>query len=680
MTGTFGRERAPERACLTASDWPARDRTLWQAAIETGDLLEPGGERQRYAAVSNRKVERGYGRWITYLASVGQLDGNETPGDRITRERVVAYVKALEKFGNGTQTILARLQELYEATLVMDPLREWQWIRRFASIVPARHVPARDKRAKMIGDEELVELGLALMNAAAAQSTDQRRALSFRDGLLIALLALRPAMRRRNIAALDIDRHLCQCWGGWVVAFAEDETKTGVALEFPWPEVLVPALDRWLGHWRPILLGLKGRWTRPAGNALWISSHGSPMTQQAIYDRIVERTHLALGKNINPHLFRDCAATTLAYADPKHGPEGRPWRDTTIRGQAERGTGILNNSLYAGHLEWNRYSYIKDPRTGKRVARPNSRDKWEIVDVPHLRIIDDELWERVKARQQRVRFEIGRDEHGNALNRAHRRRFLLSGLLICGSCGGVYTIIGLDRYGCATRRSKGICSNTFAIGREEIEQRVLAGLKERMMMPELFAVFVDEFNADLRRLASDVEAERSATQRALADADRKIGGIVKAIEDGASNSSLKERLTALEKEKTAAAVRLVTAKPRPVLRLHPNLPALYKNKGQKLATALNDPGTTAEAGEIIRGLIEEIVLTPTDCILKAELYGDLARLMTFAEAQEHETNNAGSPREPALLSVVAGACNQFYLLFAVQGLRPMAASDSCRVA
>jgi hypothetical protein len=180
-----------------------------------------------------------------------------------------------------------------------------------------------------------------------------------------------------------------------------------------------------------------------------------------------------------------------------------------------------------------------------------------------------------------------------------------------------------------------------------------------MMVPELVAVFVDEFNAELRRLASEVAAEHSAAQRALADADRKIGGIVKAIEDGAYNPTLKERLTALEKEKTAAAVRLVTAKPSPVLRLHRNLPTLYKKKVQKLTTALNDPGTAAEAGEIIRGLIEEIVLTPTDGILKAELYGDLARLMTFAEAEEHKTNNAGSPREPALLSVVAGTRNQF---------------------
>ena len=49
-------------------------------------------------------------------------------------------------------------------------------------------------------------------------------------------------------------------------------------------------------------------------------------------------------------------------ADGISGPDGRQWRDTTIRGQVDRGTGILNNSLYVGRLEWNRCSYIRTQR------------------------------------------------------------------------------------------------------------------------------------------------------------------------------------------------------------------------------------------------------------------------------------------------------------------------------
>jgi hypothetical protein len=36
---------------------------------------------------------------------------------------------------------------------------------------------------------------------------------------------------------------------------------------------------------------------------------------------------------------------------------------------------------------------------------------------------------------------------------------MLSGLLICGCCGGACTITGKNRYACATRRSKGAGSN-----------------------------------------------------------------------------------------------------------------------------------------------------------------------------------------------------------------------------
>lgn len=63
------------------------------------------------------------------------------------------------------------------------------------------------------------------------------------------------------------------------------------------------------------------------------------------------------------------------------------------------------------------------------MARPNAAAKWEVTQVPQLRIVDDALWSRVKARQREVRIEISRDAAGNALNRAHRR--LLSGLLRC---------------------------------------------------------------------------------------------------------------------------------------------------------------------------------------------------------------------------------------------------------
>jgi integrase len=42
------------------------------------------------------------------------------------------------------------------------------------------------------------------------------------------------------------------------------------------------------------------------------------MSVKAIYERVIINTGAALGQRINPHLFRDCAATSLAIDDPVH--------------------------------------------------------------------------------------------------------------------------------------------------------------------------------------------------------------------------------------------------------------------------------------------------------------------------------------------------------------------------
>jgi integrase/recombinase XerD len=317
MSTYYGRGRAPERACRRIESWPQQDRRLWQAALQPGDLIDAGGERARYRPISNRKVERGYGRWLTYLDTSTMLDPGIMPADRITPASVVGYVEALRRLGNGSQTILARLQELFEAALVMAPAGDWSWIRRIAARIRARHVPVRNKTAKLVGADDLLALGMRLMAEAETATTPRLGALAFRDGLLIAFLALCP-LRLKNAAALALERHVVRQAAAWWIAIPAAETKTEAPIEQPWPECLLAALEDYLARWRPLLARMTHRWTRPVGNALWVSSSGSPMTMQAIYDRVIARTQAAFGKPINPHAFRDIAATTIADVDPEH--------------------------------------------------------------------------------------------------------------------------------------------------------------------------------------------------------------------------------------------------------------------------------------------------------------------------------------------------------------------------
>ena len=337
------------------------------------------------------------------------------------------------------------------------------------------------------------------------------------------------------------------------------------------------------------------------------------------------------------------------------GPGGRKWGDTTIRGQVDRGTGILNNDLYVGIIVWNRCSYVKDPRTGKRLARPNPAEQWERVEVPDLRLIDDDLWNRVKERQRSVRIEMGRDASGNALNRVHRRKYLFSGLLRCGVCGSGYTITGKDRYGCASHRSKGTCTNNHSIKRQVIEGRVLSGLKDRLMAPELVATFIEEFTAEINRHAVDAEQDRRSREREHATVMRKIDAILKAIEDGMYTPSMKDRLLALEDQKGELQAALDTPPPSP-LRIHPNIHKIYERKVADLANVLNDDAIKAEANEVIRGLIDKIVLIPAmdGSGLDAQLYGDLAAILTFCDTDDPKKQRPDSEETGRQLSVVAG--------------------------
>ena len=60
-----------------------------------------------------------------------------------------------------------------------------------------------------------------------------------------------------------------------------------------------------------------------------------------------------------------------------------------------------------------------------------------------------------------------------------------------------------------------VLSYALVINRQQLETRILSGLKERLMAPELVKAFVDEFNAEIRRSAQDSEMKRVNTRRTL---------------------------------------------------------------------------------------------------------------------------------------------------------------------
>ena len=352
------------------------------------------------------------------------------------------------------------------------------------------------------------------------------------------------------------------------------------------------------------------------------------------------------------------------------GPRGKLWNDYAIHGNRRRGTGILNNELYLGRLVWNRQRFIKDPNSGKRKARLNPKGEWVVTNVPDLRIVDDELWSRVQSRQRTLRIDSREDAKGATLNQRHRSRYLLSGLIKCGLCGANYIMIARDQYGCSTRRTKGTCSNDHVLERNTLERLVLDGLKGKLIAPGLAEEFIKEFNSQIAARTAAGRGERHRTEHELKQVEKKLAAILSAIEQGIVTETTRTRLLELEGEKAALERQLSEPEAVPYPSLHPNLVNLYRRKVAALEEVLNDPGIRLEASEILRSLIDKIVVTPerqhaapnpNGVQLQEEppsqisivLWGELATIIGLAE----DTNPIGNTRG---FSLVAGARSHLY--------------------
>ena len=351
-------------------------------------------------------------------------------------------------------------------------------------------------------------------------------------------------------------------------------------------------------------------------------------------------------------------------ASPDSGKGAGTWGPSTISGNWKRGTGILNNELYIGRLVWNRQRFVKDPASHKRQARPNPPEDWIIEDVPELRIIPDDLWQAAKARQGAIRAEMNPAGVQSARPRPERARrpdYLFSGLVKCACCGASYTLINKTRYGCAAARNKGdaICSNRATILREEVESRVLDGLRDKLLHPELIAAFVEEYRKAFNAAAGDRSNALDHARRELKQVEKKIAGILSAIEDGLYHPSMKAKMADFESRKAQLTVSIEDTPEPPALRLHPRLSDLYREKIANLSQALQEPGLRLEATQILRSLITEIRMVPAPGATgghEIELIGELAGILALSEADM--TKPPRSARAGAGLgseSVVAGA-------------------------
>ena len=362
-------------------------------------------------------------------------------------------------------------------------------------------------------------------------------------------------------------------------------------------------------------------------------------------DRALNRAEAEVIRRIFADYAQGMSAGKIAEAlnnERIPGPRGGFWGASTILGNRERATGILNNELYIGRLVWNRLHYSKDPDTGKRNSRLNLEDRLTEVAVPHLRIIGDDLWSQVKARQGAMRTK----NTDVPIWDRRRPKFLFSGLMTCGCCGSGFSKVSKDGFGCSAARKTGpaVCTNMAVIKQSDLEGRVLHALEHHLMDEEAVRVFCEEYAAERNRLQAAREAGRADLERELTRVTTDHKKLVDAILAGVPADQVKDRMIELDARRKELERALSASPARDPLRIHPGMARTYRDRIGQLILGLSEAERMDEAKEALRALVEKIELVPVAAVetetgkprdsskpgLAIHLHGALAGLLRLA--------------------------------------------------
>jgi Recombinase/Recombinase zinc beta ribbon domain len=248
------------------------------------------------------------------------------------------------------------------------------------------------------------------------------------------------------------------------------------------------------------------------------------------------------------------------------------WVASAIHGDVRRGSGILNNERYIGRITWGRSRWKRGAAdSSKRVnLLVEESSQWVTHEEPRLRVVSDDFWNRVRARQAVMAAGAVRIR---AARTGRPATSLLSGLLVCASCGSRFIAVDQSFYGCASLKQGGLaaCTNTARLRRTTLEQRILAEIEGEILS-----------NEALERV--------------------KKGRL--------SSLAAQAALDAIERERTELGFRASRNDRRvyeEAMKVIPQSAEVYRTAVRKLNSTLKDPTERAEARALIAELLGQQV-------------------------------------------------------------------------
>jgi site-specific DNA recombinase len=267
-----------------------------------------------------------------------------------------------------------------------------------------------------------------------------------------------------------------------------------------------------------------------AGGTKWQVNEGEAAVVREIFESSARGASL---KAITAFLNARKVPPPQKRADRPHPT----WCPTAIRA-------MLRRELYIGQRIWNQTKFVKAPGTNRRVARPRPRSEWHVMEVPELRIISDELWNRVQTRQKALheRYAAG---GAKPVSRGAYSPYLLSGFIMCGSCGAKMIIVSggkgrVARYGCPQAFNRSACPNRLSTPHDQLETMFFEKLQRALLAPCVLTYLVDA----LMRAQQKKDGSRDGVKRSRElrmETDRLVAAIASVGHSDALLKSLKEK-------------------------------------------------------------------------------------------------------------------------------------------
>lgn len=208
---------------------------------------------------------------------------------------------------------------------------------------------------------------------------------------------------------------------------------------------------------------------------------------------------------------------------------------------------ILINQKYCGTYVFNRSAAKVN---GKRNNHTSKSDD-EIIKIPGIipAIVSHNQFESAQkmiARRRKVAAEANAHEV-----------YLLSGLLRCELCGGAMSgskkRAGRNKeiyyaYECSNRKRLKSCT-AKSVNRDHIEKRVIEKLYNELFSDDNIKVLLARANEKYLQDINSLEREFTRLKNELNGVLKQIDNITAAIADGMYNSSMKDKMNALEQRK-----------------------------------------------------------------------------------------------------------------------------------